>query len=101
MNPSQTQTSFKIDEGLQKRVQPTLTKLVLYLCQHKPEDPVSAKVAVNLAILQVPYMMQFLEDEQGKGKPAITPEERIELEMLRGEYALLKSNLEKKNMQAE
>ena len=46
-------------------------------------------------------MMQFLEDEQGKGKPAITPEERIELEMLRGEYALLKSNLEKKNMQAE
>ena len=46
-------------------------------------------------------MMQFLEDEQGKGKPAITPEERIELEMLRGEYALLRQNLEKKNMQAE
>ena len=46
-------------------------------------------------------MMQFLEDEMGKGKPAITPEERIELEMLRGEYALLKSNLEKKNMTAE
>ena len=39
--PSPSQTSFKIDEGLQKRVQPTLTKLVLYLCQHKPEDPVS------------------------------------------------------------
>ena len=48
-------------------------------------------LAVNFANLQVPYMMQFLEDEQGKGKPAITPEERIELEMLRGEYALLKS----------
>ena len=46
-------------------------------------------------------MMQFLEDEQGKGKPPITPEERIELEMLRGEYALLKSNLEKKSMAAE
>lgn len=46
-------------------------------------------------------MMQFLEDEQGKGKPPITPEERIELEMLRGEYALLKSNLEKKSMTAE
>ena len=39
--PSASQTTFKIDEGLQKRVQPTLTKLVLYLCQHKPEDPVS------------------------------------------------------------
>ena len=45
--------------------------------------------------------MQFLEDEQGKGKPPITPEERIELEMLRGEYALLRSNLEKKSMTAE
>lgn len=46
-------------------------------------------------------MMQFLEDQQGKGKPPITPEERIELEMLRGEFANLKSKLEGKGMSAE
>ena len=39
-------------------------------------------------------MMQFLEDQQGTGKPEISPEERIELEMLRTEYAQLKSKAE-------
>ena len=46
-------------------------------------------------------MMQFLEDSQGKGKPPITTEERIELEMLRGEFALLKKKLDVKGMSAE
>lgn len=39
--PSQSARSFKIDPELQKRVQPTLTQLVLYLCKKKPDDPVS------------------------------------------------------------
>ena len=39
-------------------------------------------------------MMQFLEDQQGTGKPEISPEERIELEMLRTEYAQLKAKAE-------
>ena len=39
-------------------------------------------------------MMQFLEDQQGTGKAEISPEERIELEMLRTEYAQLKSKAE-------
>ena len=39
-------------------------------------------------------MMQFLEDAQGTGKPEISAEERIELEMLRTEYAQLKTKVE-------
>jgi len=62
-------------------VQPTLTQLVLHLCKKKPDDP-------------IPHMMQFLEDQQGTGKPEISPEERIELEMLRTEYASLKTKAE-------
>ena len=38
--------------------------------------------------------MQFLEDQQGTGKPPLSPEERIELEMLRGEFNQLSVKME-------
>lgn len=53
----------------------------MYLCKKKPDDP-------------IPYMMQFLEDQQGTGKPPLSPEERIELEMLRGEFNQLSVKME-------
>ena len=41
LTPAMSSASFKIDPALQRKVQPTLTQLVLYLCKHKPDDPVS------------------------------------------------------------
>ena len=45
-------------------------------------------------------MMQYLEDQQGIGKAPLSPEERIELEMLRGEFAQLRLKLDGKGMSA-
>lgn len=58
----------------------TLGQLSTYLIDKKPEDP-------------IPYMVQFLEDLKGIGAPALTPNERLELEELRLQSAELKKKL--------
>ena len=41
-------------------------------------------------------MIQFLEDLKGSGTPALTPEERAELDKLRKDHAKLKAKVQAK-----
>ena len=69
---------------------------------HRPQDPVSLSEPFRLKsilthicffFIKVPHLVQFFEDMQGTGVDALSAEERIELEKLRGEYERLKVKL--------
>ena len=59
-------------------MQNLLQQMVANLLINKPEEP-------------VPFIVQFLQDAQGKGVPSLTKEERSELLALREEYKKLKN----------
>ena len=70
----------------------TLEGLVSYLIDKKPEDPVSNQQTL-LTFLQIPYMLQFLEEKKGVAKEPLSMEERTELNKLRQQHEAIKRKM--------
>ena len=71
-------TSGELDKAALSQCQKVLETMVTSLLITKPDDP-------------VPHIIQFIQDQKGVGAPALTREERMELNQLREEYKKLKT----------